>query len=64
MTRKYVAIPKKPPRADWCDDYSLVPDLTVYEPDDTPEDTGLVDKRGTPIMAYTERRKIGFHSLG
>lgn len=35
-------------RADWSDDYPLLPDIHV--PEHRPVDTGLVDVRGDPIM--------------
>lgn len=34
--------------------------FTVFEPENEPYDTGLVDKRGLPIMAINRIGKIGF----
>lgn len=34
--------------------------MTVYERDDEPENTGLVDANGTPLYRMPEKRKIGF----
>lgn len=38
----------------------MLRDLTVYEVDDEPVDTGLVDASGLPIYRVTDREPIGF----
>jgi hypothetical protein len=64
MTVRYVAVPKRAPRADYYEEdwgYGKVhlPRLSAIE-DDTPVDTGLVDKRGLTIWRVNERGKVGF----
>lgn len=44
---RYFTAPRSS-RADWSDDYPLIPDIHV--PEHRPVDTGLVDKRGDAIM--------------
>jgi hypothetical protein len=34
--------------------------VTVYEPDDTPRYTGLLDAQGNDLYAVEERNPIGF----
>ncbi len=46
MARYFVA--PHQPRADWGDDYPLIPDIHV--PEHRPIDTGLLDVRGNAIM--------------
>lgn len=60
--RKYKVITKAiKAKQDWMyDDDPLLPGLTVFELDNSPVDTGLVDQRGEPIFAYVERNPIGF----
>lgn len=41
----------------------MLPNLTVYEQDDGPIDTGLVDHHGHTIMAVLDRESIGFVEL-
>lgn len=36
------------------------PSCTVYEAEDAPIDTGLLDANGTPLYRLPERRRIGF----
>lgn len=62
--RRYI-IRSVRPRA-WADDdaFPLLPHLTVYEPDNSPTDTGLVDHHGHAIMAVHEMEPIGFVALG
>lgn len=45
---------------EWWDKGPLLPCLTVFEEDDTPRDTGLVDHLGRSIHAFNERGPIGF----
>lgn len=56
MTR-YFAKPGKP-RAYWLDNDPLIPALTV--PEHIPVETGLVDRRGDPILRAPE--PCGFHT--
>ena len=44
----------------WYEDTPFLPALNVYESDDTPRDTGLVDVRGCSIYSYQDREPIGF----
>lgn len=59
---RYIAR-RTPPRA-WTDDSpwttSQRPTLTVYEVDDAPTDTGLLDAHGTPLYRVRERATMGF----
>ena len=52
----------KRPRARWCDKIEMeVTDpapVTVYEPDDEPQPTGLLDARGYEL--FRERNPIGY----
>ena len=61
--RRYIINAK--PRANFEDLYvdaesSLA--RTVYEPDQSPIDTGLLDAHGAPIYAIHEPRPIGFRA--
>lgn len=42
------------------EDKPLLPDLSVYEAEAEPEDTGLLDHHGRPLYRFPERRPIGF----
>lgn len=60
-----VGVPTKgtPIRSDlvpWDNDYSFYPSLTIFEEDDGPFDTGLLDESGQPIVYYMYREPIGF----
>lgn len=58
---KYVAI--RPRSARWSDivEDDVMDDVcTVYEEDDYPTETGLVDATGTPIYRLSEKRPIGY----
>ena len=57
MKYRYVAIR---PKAHWADDAPLIPSLTVYEPEDKPEETGLLDANGVKLYRVRERIKMGF----
>lgn len=52
-------------RADWYenDDKSFTPDLTVYEPDRSPQWSGLYDSDGTRLYSYEEGQPVGFVEL-
>lgn len=54
----------KRPRARWCDEIEMdVMDpapLTVYEPDDEPAPTGLLDAQGNELFRVRERNPIGY----
>ncbi len=61
--RKYKIVPAKSKITmdeDWWDRGPLLPSLTVYEDDETPRDTGLVDQRGCSIYSFTEKAPMGF----
>lgn len=62
MRRRYVTRAVRP-RAYEYEDAPLLPNLTVYEQDDGPIDTGLVDHHGHTIMAVLDRESIGFVEL-
>ncbi len=53
------------PRAFFNDrnDATLVPSLTVFEPDSQPIHTGLLDKYGNELVAYEGLGPLGFVSL-
>lgn len=55
--RRYTVRPRS---HDWWDDEPMLPHLTVYEPDDRPRPTGLLDHHGNELMAVDEREPIGF----
>lgn len=59
MKFHYVALPH-PPRAHWSDDAPLLRDITVYDTEDVPEATGLLDASGTKLYRVRERIKMGF----
>lgn len=45
----------------WDDDAPVIAGTTVYEPDDAPVDTGLLDQHGVPLYRVVRRNPIGFH---
>ena len=61
MLRRY----RVQPRA-WIDigecfvDKPRIVDISVFEPDKSPQKTGLVDRRGNELFAIEERAPIGF----
>lgn len=58
---KYVAIRNRPKASDdWSDQPPVVQATTVYEPDDRPEETGLLDATGTPLYRVRDKIKMGF----
>lgn len=60
MTR-YIAIKHRPKSWDgWEDQPPIVQATTIYEADDKPEETGLVDANGTPLYRVKERAKLGY----
>lgn len=42
------------------DDSKIPADVTVFEPDDGPEWTGILDWRGNEICRVSERGRMGF----
>jgi len=59
---KYVPL-ARPPRGNVYfegDGGTLLPGVTVYEREDTPEDTGLFDASGVKLYRVRERIKMGF----
>lgn len=57
---KYIAIPQRPKSGDWEDQPPVVQATTVYEADDQPVDTGLVDMNGTRLYRVADKIKMGF----
>lgn len=57
MSRRYTI---RPAASDYWDDVPMLPTLTVYEPDDRPRPTVLVDHHGNDLVAIEEREPIGF----
>lgn len=55
--RRYVT------RIDGDDSEPVVPDLTVFEKDIKPVDTGLLDETGTKLYRVEDREPIGFVCL-
>jgi hypothetical protein len=55
--RRYVTV-----AGDWSDDANGADHLarTVYEPEDRPLDTGLLDRHGNKIFAVSSREPVGF----
>lgn len=58
MPRKYFIA--QPPRADWLEPTPYLPALTVFEPEQTARDTGILDASGRKIMSAPERPQIGY----
>jgi len=60
--RKYKVIAKgiKPKSYDYWEDVPFLPALSVYETDETPVYTGLVDQAENPIYSIPDKRPIGF----
>lgn len=48
------------PKNEWYDSTPFVPDLRVFEDDNTPTETGLLDASGDKIFRQPKRLKIGF----
>ncbi len=60
MTR-YIAIPQRPKAYEsWEDQPPIAAASTVYEQDDRPEETGLVDAHGVPLYRVRDKIKMGF----
>jgi len=58
---RYVAIPRRPRAYDDLEDvlpYAAA--TTVYERDDEPEKTGLLNSDGTPLYRVRDRIKMGY----
>jgi hypothetical protein len=60
--RQYITLPHKPRLAHYEDgpDGEDYLSRTVFEPDDSPMDTGLLDSHGNPLYAVYSRQPIGF----
>lgn len=58
---RYITLPQ---RQKAYDDWESQPPIgqatTVYEPDDAPVDTGIVDASGTKLYRVRDRTKMGF----
>lgn len=54
----------KPKSEDSWEGAPFVPDIRVFEPENTEIDTGLVDTAGTKIIRRTPRGTIGFDLTG
>lgn len=60
MTR-YVAIPNRPKASDdWENRSPIVNATTIYESEDEPERTGLLNADGTPLYRVKDKIKIGY----
>lgn len=60
MTR-YIAIPQRPKASDdWEDRPPVAAATTVYEREEEPEKTGLLDVNGTPLYRVKDKIKMGF----
>lgn len=57
---RYVSLRTAPRSGHWSDDVPMIRDLTVFETQDEPARTGLLDARGVPIYRVRERIKMGF----
>jgi len=59
--RRYITLPHKPKAAiiDEELDGENYLSRTVFEPDDSPMDTGLLDSHGNPLYAVYSRQPIG-----
>lgn len=59
---KYVPMTRRP-KAHWDiweKPATIDTTMTVYEREEEPEDTGLLDETGTPLYRMPEKRKIGY----
>ena len=61
MTR-YVALPQAPAKSseDWENQPPVAAANTVYEQDDAPIETGLLDANGTKLYRIRDRLKMGY----
>jgi hypothetical protein len=57
---KYVAIKPRAYDVEWHAMPATVQATTVYEADEKPEETGLLDMHGTPLYRIKNKRKMGF----
>ncbi len=58
---KYIAIPQRPRAYDDLEDVQpMAAAHTVYERDDAPENTGLLNADGTPLYRVRDRVKMGY----
>jgi len=61
VTRKITPPVNFRPRADWEDMDPVLPALQVYEPEDTPIDTGLLDAQGVKLYRpHPAKPRMGF----
>lgn len=61
MTRKLTPPVIFRPRADWEDQEPVLPELQVFEPEDEPVDTGLLDARGVKLYRQpAPKSRMGF----
>lgn len=58
--RRYTSVKPRAYLEDWYDRDPFPSHLTVYEPDEGPFFTGLLDAQGNELYAYDEREPIGF----
>lgn len=59
MTR-YVAIRPRSQWDIWDRPAPVQTTMTVYETDNEPEKTGLLDANGTPLYRVQDRQKVGY----
>jgi hypothetical protein len=58
---KYVAIHR--PRSDWFEEerpMTVQTSMTVYQREDGPEDTGLLDSNGVKLYRVSDKTKVGY----
>jgi hypothetical protein len=48
------------PRSSYDTDQPVITNMTVHEPEDAPQITGLLDKHGNPLYRMRDKIKIGF----
>jgi hypothetical protein len=57
---RYIAMRTAPKSGDWEDQPPIAAATTIYEPDDAPINTGLLDVNGTPLYRLNDKMKMGF----
>lgn len=57
---KYVAIHRPKASDDWESQPPIGAATTIYERDDAPEDTGLLDATGTRLYRVRDKVKVGY----
>jgi hypothetical protein len=58
---RYVPMPRVKSQWDiWEKPATVTTSMTVYETEDKPEDTGILDATGTPLYRVNDKRRIGY----